>query len=190
MRLRLRQIALVAEKLEPVVDDLRSVLGLEVCYRDPGVERFGLENALVPDRQPVPRSGGADAARHRGRPLPRAARRRRRLHGDHPVRRPRAAPPARRGARHPHRDAVRDRALPQHAAPPQGHRRLVLRDRSAARSRRLRRGRTVGPRRRRRLEARAAAGSRHRHRRRRDPVARSDRDRRALVRDRADPDHA
>ena len=37
MRLRLRQIALVAEKLEPVVDDLRSVLGIEVCYRDPGV---------------------------------------------------------------------------------------------------------------------------------------------------------
>ncbi|HEX2465223.1 MAG TPA: VOC family protein [Thermoanaerobaculia bacterium] len=48
MRLRLRQIALVAEKLEPVVDDLRSVLGIEVCYRDPGVERFGLENALFP----------------------------------------------------------------------------------------------------------------------------------------------
>jgi hypothetical protein len=48
MRLRLRQIALVAEKLEPVLDDLRSVLGLEVCYRDPGVERFGLENALLP----------------------------------------------------------------------------------------------------------------------------------------------
>ena len=48
MRLRLRQIALVAEKLEPALDDLRSVLGLEVCYRDPGVERFGLENALLP----------------------------------------------------------------------------------------------------------------------------------------------
>ena len=48
MRLRLRQIALVAAKLEPVVDDLRNVLGLEVCYRDPGVERFGLENALFP----------------------------------------------------------------------------------------------------------------------------------------------
>jgi hypothetical protein len=48
MRLRLRQIALVAEKLEPVVDDLRTVLGIEVCYRDPGVERFGLENALLP----------------------------------------------------------------------------------------------------------------------------------------------
>jgi hypothetical protein len=48
MWLRLRQIALVAEKLEPVVDDLREVLGIEVCYRDPGVERFGLENALFP----------------------------------------------------------------------------------------------------------------------------------------------
>jgi Glyoxalase-like domain len=46
--LRLRQIALVARQLEPVVDDLRAVLGLEVCYRDPGVADFGLENALLP----------------------------------------------------------------------------------------------------------------------------------------------
>lgn len=48
MWLRLRQIALVARELEPVVADLREVLGLEVCYRDPGVGRFGLENALFP----------------------------------------------------------------------------------------------------------------------------------------------
>jgi Glyoxalase-like domain len=48
MRLRLRQIALVAHQLEPVLDDLRAVLGIEVCYRDPGVARFGLENALLP----------------------------------------------------------------------------------------------------------------------------------------------
>jgi hypothetical protein len=48
MRLRLRQIALVARPLEPVLDDLRAVLGIEVCYRDPGVARFGLENALLP----------------------------------------------------------------------------------------------------------------------------------------------
>jgi hypothetical protein len=48
MRLRIRQIALVAEQLQPVLDDLHAVLGLEVCYRDPGVGRYGLENALLP----------------------------------------------------------------------------------------------------------------------------------------------
>ncbi len=48
MWLRLRQIALVANKLEPTLDDLRDVLGIEVCYRDPGVGRYGLENALLP----------------------------------------------------------------------------------------------------------------------------------------------
>lgn len=48
MWLRLRQIALVAPELEPVVDDLKDIFGLEVCYRDPGVEQFGLENALFP----------------------------------------------------------------------------------------------------------------------------------------------
>src|SRR5689334_1060438 len=48
MFLRLRQIALVANKLQPVLDDLTGVLGIEVCYRDPGVKTFGLENALMP----------------------------------------------------------------------------------------------------------------------------------------------
>lgn len=48
MWLRLRQIALVARELEPVVEDFREVFGIEVAYRDPGVERFGLENALLP----------------------------------------------------------------------------------------------------------------------------------------------
>src|SRR6185437_8780205 len=46
MWLRLRQIALVARQLAPVVD--RDVFGLEVAYRDPGVEAFGLENAVLP----------------------------------------------------------------------------------------------------------------------------------------------
>ena len=46
--MRLRQIALVAEKLEPAVSDLCSVLGVEVCFRDPGVAEFGLVNALMP----------------------------------------------------------------------------------------------------------------------------------------------
>jgi hypothetical protein len=48
MWLRLRQLALVANKLAPVVDELKTVFGLEVGYRDPGVKVFGLENALLP----------------------------------------------------------------------------------------------------------------------------------------------
>jgi len=46
--LRLRQIALVARELDPVVQDLRAVFGLEVGHRDAGVATFGLENALLP----------------------------------------------------------------------------------------------------------------------------------------------
>jgi hypothetical protein len=46
--MRLRQIALVAQDLEPVVQDLCAVLDLEVCFRDPGVAEFGLHNALMP----------------------------------------------------------------------------------------------------------------------------------------------
>jgi Glyoxalase-like domain len=46
MSLRMRQICLVARQLAPVVDEFRAVLGLEVCHRDPGVGKFGLENAL------------------------------------------------------------------------------------------------------------------------------------------------
>lgn len=42
----MRQICLVARELAPVVDELRAVLGLEVCHRDPGVGKYGLENAL------------------------------------------------------------------------------------------------------------------------------------------------
>jgi len=47
MPLTLRQICLVAEKLQPAIDDLKAVLGVEVCHIDPGVEKFGVENALV-----------------------------------------------------------------------------------------------------------------------------------------------
>ena len=46
--MRLRQIALVAEQLDPVVEDLCAVLGLEVSFNDPGVAVFGLHNALLP----------------------------------------------------------------------------------------------------------------------------------------------
>jgi Glyoxalase-like domain len=44
--LRLRQVALVAPDLGPAVEEVCDVLGLEVCFHDPGVAEFGLENAL------------------------------------------------------------------------------------------------------------------------------------------------
>lgn len=46
--LRLRQIALVADDLRPVEDAISSQLGLEVCYRDPGLATFGLRHGLYP----------------------------------------------------------------------------------------------------------------------------------------------
>lgn len=46
--MHLRQIALVARHLEPVVADLCAVLGLEIGFRDPGVGEFGLHNAVMP----------------------------------------------------------------------------------------------------------------------------------------------
>ena len=46
--LRLRQVCLAAPRLEPVVDDLQHILGLQVCHRDPGLIAYGLENALLP----------------------------------------------------------------------------------------------------------------------------------------------
>jgi len=46
MNLRMRQICLVARHLEPLVVAFRDVFGFEVCHRDPGVGKYGLENAL------------------------------------------------------------------------------------------------------------------------------------------------
>lgn len=46
--MRLRQVCLVAPHLEPVVSDLAAIFGLDVCYRDPHVGKYGLENALLP----------------------------------------------------------------------------------------------------------------------------------------------
>jgi hypothetical protein len=46
--LRLRQICLVAPKLEPVISDISAIMGLNVCYRDGNVAKYGLENALLP----------------------------------------------------------------------------------------------------------------------------------------------
>jgi hypothetical protein len=46
--IRLRQICLVAPRLEPAIGDIAAIMGLDVCYRDPNVARYGLENALLP----------------------------------------------------------------------------------------------------------------------------------------------
>lgn len=46
--LRLRQICLVSSELEKSVNDIRAVFGLEVCYRDPSVAKYGLKNTLLP----------------------------------------------------------------------------------------------------------------------------------------------
>ncbi|WGR94373.1 hypothetical protein MTX26_33715 [Bradyrhizobium sp. ISRA443] len=46
--MRLRQICLVAPQLEPVVSDISAIMGLDVCYRDGNVAKYGLENALLP----------------------------------------------------------------------------------------------------------------------------------------------
>lgn len=48
MGLQLRQVAMVARELQPVVDDLRAILDLEVCFVDEDVSVFGLENSLLP----------------------------------------------------------------------------------------------------------------------------------------------
>ena len=45
--IRLRQIALIAPDLDPVIEQLRAALGLEVCFHDPGVVEFGLRNAML-----------------------------------------------------------------------------------------------------------------------------------------------
>jgi glyoxalase-like protein len=46
--LRLRQVALVARQLAPVVAELREIFAIEVAHRDPAVATFGLENAVFP----------------------------------------------------------------------------------------------------------------------------------------------
>ncbi|MBR0798744.1 hypothetical protein JQ615_25485 [Bradyrhizobium jicamae] len=46
--MRLRQICLVAPQLAPVISDISAIMGLDVCYRDGNVAKYGLENALLP----------------------------------------------------------------------------------------------------------------------------------------------
>jgi len=46
--MRLRQIALMARKIEPVRKQLEAVFGLKAAYVDPGVAVFGLTNVVMP----------------------------------------------------------------------------------------------------------------------------------------------
>ena len=46
--MKLRQVALVAEKLDPVVMNLADIFGLGEPFADPGVATFGLGNAVFP----------------------------------------------------------------------------------------------------------------------------------------------
>ena len=48
MLIYLRQICLVANKLAPILENFKEILGLEVCFVDKGVGVFGLENSLMP----------------------------------------------------------------------------------------------------------------------------------------------
>ncbi len=48
MSIRLRQVALVARDLVGVEDTITDRLGVEACFRDPGVAEFGLRNVLFP----------------------------------------------------------------------------------------------------------------------------------------------
>ncbi len=45
--IRLRQVAMIAPDLDPVVEELCDTFGLQVCFHDPGVAEFGLRNALL-----------------------------------------------------------------------------------------------------------------------------------------------
>lgn len=47
MGMHIRQVCLVAHQLQPAISELTSVLGIESCYVDSGVGRFGLENTLM-----------------------------------------------------------------------------------------------------------------------------------------------
>src|SRR5579864_542450 len=46
--MRLRQVALIARKTAPVIAALQPVFGLKEGHHDPGVDVFGLTNAVFP----------------------------------------------------------------------------------------------------------------------------------------------
>ena len=101
--MRLRQICLVAPHLEPVIPDIAGIMGLEVCYRDGNVAKYGLENALLPVDTILLEVVAPFQPRHRGGPLHREDRRPRRLYGDLLLRRSRRARRARQRDGRAHR---------------------------------------------------------------------------------------
>jgi hypothetical protein len=46
--LRLRQVCLVTRNLARETESIKALFGLQECYRDPNVARYGLENVLFP----------------------------------------------------------------------------------------------------------------------------------------------
>ena len=48
MTIQLRQICLVARDLDSTIDDLEQIFGIQRCFVDAGVGRFGLVNTLLP----------------------------------------------------------------------------------------------------------------------------------------------
>ena len=66
---RLRQVAAVVGDLAASVAQVEAVLGLKVGYRDPGVAKYGLENAILPIGAQflelvAPTQGGTSAGRY------------------------------------------------------------------------------------------------------------------------------
>src|SRR5690606_39212907 len=47
MAIYLRQVCLVAARLEPVTEALSQVFSIPVCHVDPAVSAFGLENCIL-----------------------------------------------------------------------------------------------------------------------------------------------
>ncbi|MAT49208.1 MAG: hypothetical protein CMA27_05195 [Euryarchaeota archaeon] len=46
--MRVRQLVLVANERDPIVNDLESLFKIQVSFYDPGIKFFGLENAVLP----------------------------------------------------------------------------------------------------------------------------------------------
>ena len=112
--MRLRQIVMVAADLGAAEQQVERQLGVERCYRDPGVAEFGLRNALFRSATSSSRSC-PPRSRARRRATDRQTERRRRLHGHGRGRRSRTA--AAPGRRPPDTHRVRSRH--------DGHRRVA-----------------------------------------------------------------
>src|SRR5262245_42887305 len=46
--MRLRQVVIAARQLDPTIEIVNTVFGLDIPFRDPGVEEFGLVNGVLP----------------------------------------------------------------------------------------------------------------------------------------------